>query len=233
MEHSGQNFALVSGTSMATPHIAGVAALIKQKHPKWSPAAITSAMMTTADTTDNFGAPILAQQLNALENGTTFDYGSGFINATRAINPGLVFDANFKNYLQFLCAVPGVDDESVRRELGSGCPAKRKAWCSDLNTASVTVSNLVGSRKVNRVVKSVTSEKETYQVTVKEPMGVAVTVSPTSFSITPNASKSLHITLKAKEPTNAYSFGELILRGNKNHVVRVPLAVYVTMTFRS
>ncbi|WRX17829.1 Peptidase S8/S53 domain - like 10 [Theobroma cacao] len=107
---NGQSFALMSSTSMATPHVAGIAALIKRKHPKWGPAAITSAMMTTADRTDSSGAPILAQSTNQLAPATPFDFGAGSINVSQAIEPGLIFNANFEHYVQFLCAVPGVDE---------------------------------------------------------------------------------------------------------------------------
>ncbi|KAH9720978.1 hypothetical protein KPL70_006249 [Citrus sinensis] len=231
----GRNFALLSGTSMATPHIAGVAALIKQRHPKWSPAAITSAMMTSAEVTDHSGSPILAQDYSdspilehVLVHATPFDFGAGFINPARAIDPGLIFNAHFQEYVQFLCAVPGVDDDYVRRVTGYGCPTENQGWCSDLNTPSITVSNLVGSRKVIRRVRNVSSANETYTVTVKEPSGVKVSVSPQVFKIRGLASRELKIVLKATNSTRAYSFGAMVLQGNNNHIIRIPIAVYVS-----
>lgn len=147
---------------MATPHVAGIAALIKQRHPNWSPAAIASAIMTTANTTDSSGLPTLAQHSSNQIPATPFDYGAGFINPAKAIDPGLILDIDYKNYIQFLCAVPGVDDESVRRAVGTGCPSSGLEWCSDLNMPSVTVANLVGSRRVLRRVTSVANGAERY-----------------------------------------------------------------------
>ncbi|KAK6935099.1 Peptidase S8/S53 domain [Dillenia turbinata] len=60
---------------MATPHIASVAALIKHKHPKWSPSVILSVMMTTADAVDHHHALIQAQQAGGLTPSMPFDLG--------------------------------------------------------------------------------------------------------------------------------------------------------------
>jgi len=74
----------VSGTSMASPHVAGAAALLKQSHPSWSNAAIKSALMSTAKYTDVFnfdGTP--AQPL---------DMGAGRLDLTHAANPGVILN---------------------------------------------------------------------------------------------------------------------------------------------
>lgn len=99
----GNNFGMLSGTSMATPHIAGVAALIKQNNPSWTPSMIASAMSTTARKCDNNGDPIMAEgsDLYSLYTATPFDFGAGLVNPSHALDPGLVFSSG--NQIRSCC----------------------------------------------------------------------------------------------------------------------------------
>ncbi|KAJ0048335.1 hypothetical protein Pint_15968 [Pistacia integerrima] len=58
-------FNMMSGTSMSCPHLSGIAALLKSSHPYWSPAAIKSAIMTTADLRNIEGKPVVDETLRA------------------------------------------------------------------------------------------------------------------------------------------------------------------------
>ena len=100
---------MISGTSMATPHIAGVAALLKQNHRDWTPGMIASALYTTAIPSDGLGNALLAydKTYDAFGNtlstftrpGNSFDFGSGFVNAYAALDPGLIFNTSECTYL--------------------------------------------------------------------------------------------------------------------------------------
>ncbi|KAF9598895.1 hypothetical protein IFM89_032749 [Coptis chinensis] len=83
---------IVSGTSQACPHAAGAAAYVKTFHPTWSPAAIKSALMTTAS------------PMKTIDEGESeFGYGVGQIDPVKAVNPGLLYDALEVDYAEMLC----------------------------------------------------------------------------------------------------------------------------------
>ncbi|OLN87481.1 Minor extracellular protease vpr 6 [Colletotrichum chlorophyti] len=82
---NGWGYAIISGTSMATPHIAGCYALLKQKFPGLTPQQITRRLQSSAIPLKQFGG-------NGILT-TTAQQGSGLVNILRAINTETVFSA--------------------------------------------------------------------------------------------------------------------------------------------
>ncbi|KAJ0031230.1 hypothetical protein Pint_14025 [Pistacia integerrima] len=222
----GESFALVSGTSMAAPHIAGIAALIKQKHPHWSPAAIKSALMTTTTKLDRAGRPLQAQQYSETEamklvKATPFDYGTGHVNPRAALDPGLVFDAGYEDYLGFLCTTPGINKNEIKNYTNLPCNYTM-GQPSNLNTPSITISHLVKSQTVTRTVTNV-AEEETYVITARMQPSVAIDVNPPAMTLKPGASRKFSVTLTVRTVTGTYSFGEIFMKGSRGHKVKIPV----------
>ncbi|KAL6977827.1 hypothetical protein U1Q18_026612 [Sarracenia purpurea var. burkii] len=222
----GEGFAVISGTSMAAPHIAGIAALVKQNHPYWSPAAIKSALMTTSTTLNRAEAPIQAQQYSGSDTitlviATPFDHGSGHVNPRAALDPGLIFDAGYEDYLGFLCTTSGVDAHEVKNYTNSPCNYTL-GNPTNLNTPSITFSHLVGTRTVTRTVTNV-AEEETYVITARMAPEVAIETSPPAMTLRPGASRQFSVTLTVRSVTGLYSFGEVLMKGSRGHKVRIPV----------
>ncbi|KAL3291252.1 subtilisin-like protease SBT1.7 [Colletotrichum asianum] len=95
---------VISGTSMSCPHLSGIATFILARRPEWSPAAIRSAIMTTAYTTTKGTQSPLLDSAND-KAASVFDYGNGHVDPVAALNPGLIYDISPDDYLDFLCAV--------------------------------------------------------------------------------------------------------------------------------
>ncbi|GAB4838270.1 hypothetical protein Ancab_027799 [Ancistrocladus abbreviatus] len=224
--YAGEGFAMISGTSMAAPHIAGIAALIKQKHPNWSPAAIKSALMTTSTTLDRAGRPLLAQQYAESEamtlvTATPFDYGSGHVNPRAALDPGLIFDAGYVDYLGFLCTTPGITVQEIQNYTSTSCNFTM-GHPSNLNNPSITISHLVGTQTVTRTVTNV-AEEETYVITARMAPAIAIEVNPPAMTLRPGASRKFTVTLTVRSVTGTYSFGQVLMKGSRGHKVRIPV----------
>nr|KYP52426.1 Subtilisin-like protease [Cajanus cajan] len=129
------DFNILSGTSMSCPHVSGVAAFIKSVHPNWSPAAIRSALMTTAYSTYANGEKLIDSATD--RPSTPFDIGAGHVDPVAALNPGLVYDLAPHDYLHFLCALNYTPDsiEAVARRKFK-CDAHKHYSVTDLNYPS-------------------------------------------------------------------------------------------------
>ncbi|WOH03087.1 hypothetical protein DCAR_0522479 [Daucus carota subsp. sativus] len=215
-------FNAVSGTSMSCPHISGIAGLLKTLYPTWSPAAIKSAIMTTARTQDNnMHAMTNASHLKA----SPFSYGAGHVQPNRAMDPGLVYDLTVDDYLVFLCSLNYNQSQiTLFSEEPYTCP--KHIILMNFNYPSITVPNLKGSITVTRTVKNVGSPG-TYKARIVRPPGITVAVKPTSLKFGKiGEEKKFKITMKLKQRSAAkdYVFGKLIWSDGK-HFVRSPIVV--------
>ncbi|KAK9275068.1 hypothetical protein L1049_022326 [Liquidambar formosana] len=214
---------LMLGTSMSCPHVAGIAGLLKTLHPDWSPAAIRSAIMTSARTRDNSMEPMLkASYIKA----TPFSYGAGHVRPNRAMDPGLVYDLTVNDYLNFLCAL-GYNQKVITLFLEGPytCP-EPPISLTNFNYPSITDPRLSGSITMTRTVKNVGSPG-TYKAQVKNPNGISVLVTPKILKFKEiGEEKTFNLTLKVKEASvgRDYAFGQLIWL-DKKHYVRTPIVV--------
>ncbi|XP_062176479.1 subtilisin-like protease SBT1.6 [Alnus glutinosa] len=227
-------FNILSGTSMACPHVSGAAALLKSAHPGWSPAAIRSAMMTTASVVDNRARPMTEESTG--KPATPYDFGAGHLNLDRAMDPGLVFDITNDDYVNFLCAVGyGPKVIQVVTRIPANCPAKRPAP-ENLNYPSIAAlfsgASAVGpSRKTFvRTVTNVGPNRSVYVARVEAPKGVTVTVKPTTLAFTAGVTKRSFVVTVTADTRNLVLddsgavFGSLSW-SDGTHVVRSPIVV--------
>ena len=177
-------FNILSGTSMACPHVSGVAALLKAAHPGWSPAAIKSALMTTAYTRDNRGRTMLDESTGNAS--TVMDLGAGHVDPQRAMDPGLVYDTAPRDYVAFLCNLNYTEQNIraiTRRRAECGAAARRAGHSGNLNYPSISVTFVEDGRArrsahVIRTVTNVGAGGSEYRAAVEAPRGSTVTVEP-------------------------------------------------------
>ncbi|PSR88051.1 Cucumisin like [Actinidia chinensis var. chinensis] len=213
---------IISGTSMSCPHATGAAAYVKSFNPTWSPAAIKSALMTTA-------SPMTA----AINNDAEFAYGSGHIDPVKAVNPGLVYDAGEADYVKFLCG-QGYSDKSLRLVTGdnsSFCSESNNATVWDLNYPSFAISSSSKSESVTRVfhrtVTNVGSPVSVYKATVVAPPGFTVVVEPSVLSFKAIGQKlAFAVTVSGVAASGSVGSGSLVWDDGVSQV-RSPIVAFV------
>nr|TKR90054.1 hypothetical protein D5086_0000237020 [Populus alba] len=213
----------MSGTSMSCPHVSGIVGLLKAIHPDWSPAAIKSAIMTTAKTKSNSKKRILDA---GGQPATPFAYGAGHVNPNLAADPGLVYDTNVIDYLNFLCA-RGYNSTFIIEFSGVPYKCPENASLAEFNYPSITVPDLNGPVTVTRRVKNV-GAPGTYTVKVKAPPKVSVVVEPSSLEFKKaGEEKIFKVTFKpvVNGMPKDYTFGHLTWSDSNGHRVKSPLVV--------
>ncbi|KAF1002388.1 subtilisin-like serine-protease S [Apium graveolens] len=224
---SKKDFNILSGTSMAAPHITGIVALIKSVHPSWSPSAIKSAIMTTATVRNKHRQPITVDPEG--RRGNAFDYGAGFVSPTRVLEPGLIYDASPADYKAFLCSI-GYNEKSLRliTRDNSTCQEQTFAAPSDLNYPSIAVPSLNNTYTVTRTLTNVGYAKNIYRAVVYPPRGINVTVEPSRIVFDRYGQKiSFRVNFQVAAPPQGYAFGFLTWRNRKSRVT-MPLVAQVT-----
>jgi subtilisin family serine protease len=222
------SFNIISGTSMSCPHVSGLAALLKSAHQDWSPAAIRSALMTTAYAAYPSGSGLL--DVATSRPATPLDIGAGHVDPSKAVDPGLVYDLTAADYLDFLCAIKYEPAQiaALTKHSTDRCSENRTYAVTALNypSFSVTFPAAGGKEKHTRTVTNV-GQPGTYKVTASAAAGstpVTVSVEPSTLTFTKvGEKKSYTVSFSAAgQPSGTNGFGRLVWSSD-HHVVASPI----------
>lgn len=197
-------YGVLSGTSMAAPHIAGLGALYLSENPLATPDEVKSAMMTTAYDTVN---------ADGTANTDPFAQGAGQVDARRFLDPGLLYLNGPADWAAFVEGVGNFDFEGIEPIDGS-----------DLNLASIAIGTLSSEQTVTRTLTA--TRPGTYTVEASIP-GVNVSVEPSTLTFgAAGESQSFSVTISnASAPVEQWATGFLTWTGGDGTTVRSPLAV--------
>ncbi|XP_057972829.1 subtilisin-like protease SBT3.9 [Malania oleifera] len=219
------NYRIVSGTSMACPHISGIIALIKAIYPTWSPAAIKSAIVTTASINDVYGQNIVAEGLPR-KLADAFDFGGGVVNPNKAIDPGLVFDMETSDYVNFLCSM-GYNESAISKMTRTQIQCSvTPDFLGNFNLPSISIPELKNFLTISRTVTNVGPINSLYFSRIEAPPGISLMVNPPVLIFTGSRQKLMFkVTVCSQVRVQGrYSFGYLLWVSHW-HSVRMPVIV--------
>lgn len=192
---AASDWTMMSGTSMASPHVAGAMALLTQLHPEWTPAEIQSALMLTANEVKFQTSPSQPAQPVPYN----FMAGAGSIDVAKADATGLVLDETIDGYQAANPNNGGIVN-----------------W---LNLPSMVDMNCEQECSWMRTVKATKDGSWTVSTEVKED-GATITTSPSHFNLKAGETQSIMVKMRLPnisrhllEPDDASSPWE----GNTNY----------------
>jgi uncharacterized repeat protein (TIGR01451 family) len=196
-----QLFWAISGTSMSSPHVAGAGALLKDLHAAWTPGAVKSALMTTAN-------PGIVRKEDGQTPATPFDAGSGRIDLTRAGKPGVIFDVTTDEYRGY----ENTQDRLYRT-----------------NYPSIYIPNMPGKITVSRSAYNATGIDRVWKLTTESPEDMTITVPP-ALSIPADQKMSFDIIIEvSKVPVDQVRHGAVILESGPDRAGiyrdRIPVTI--------
>ncbi len=195
---SGNLYSYLSGTSMATPHVAGSMLLLKALHPSWTPDEIKSALMTST------------MQDSLKEDGITpatpFDAGAGALRVNRAATPTVVFDETYADY------AASSSDRQHR---------------INLNMPSIDAPNMPGSITTSRTALNVSGQAIDLVPSATAPAGAKITVGTHNelIHIEPGASATFTVTINAPTLPDGQYFGRITLKPQQTGLLSVTIPV--------
>jgi subtilisin family serine protease len=211
--NAGRDFDFYSGTSMSSPHVAGLAALLTDLHPDWSPMAIKSALMTSAS--DVLDGP-------NTNPAVIFRQGAGHVRPNSAMDPGLVYDSGFDDWLAFICATQPQGLDATCNALWNAGFSRNP---SDFNAPSIAIGALPGVETVTRTVTNVSGADLSVAASVSGMNGVDVVVSPSSLTLAAGESASFTVSFtRTTAALGNYVGGQLHWSGG-SYDVRIPMVV--------